>query len=421
MWSNNSAVRRLTAAVISELMPDGGRLGILERADRQGRRIERIRADLTDPFTLVLESIESPVEAHVRGKPTLLFGTNSYLGLNFHPDCIAAAEAAIRRDGVGSTASRVAGGTMQGHLELEREVAAFYGRRHATVFSTGFMANLGLITALVGKGDAVFLDAHSHASIVDAAKQSGALVRLFEHDSAQSLEDNFRRSAVPGARTLMVLEGVHSVLGDIADLPALLEVVRRDGAVSVVDEAHALGIYGENGRGACEHLGVEHLADIVVGTFSKSVGVIGGFCVSDLDALRGLRMMARSYIYSASLPPAVVAAARTALSIIAKDTDLRARLWDNVGYMRGVLASRDRRLTGDGPIGSLALPLSYGAHAQWEALLDRGIYVNLLLPPATPSGQINLRVSISAAHRREHLDTAAAALHEVTAGGVRPT
>lgn len=421
MWSNNSAVRRLATAVISELAPDIGRLGILDRADRQSRRVERILGGLIDPFTLVLDSIESPVEAHVRGKRTLLFGTNSYLGLNFHPDCIAAAEQAMRCNGVGSTASRVAGGTLSGHLALEQEVAALYGRRHATVFSTGFMANLGLITALVGKGDAIFLDAHSHASIVDAAKQSGALVRLFEHDSAGSLEDNFRRSAIPGARTLVVLEGVYSVLGDIANLPALLAVARRHGAVSVVDEAHALGIYGKNGRGACEHLGVEHLADIIVGTFSKSVGVIGGFCVSDLDALRGLRMMARSYIYSASLPPAVIAAARAALAIIAKDTALRERLWSNVAYVRGALEARGLPLTGDGPIGSQVLPLSYRAHAQWEALLDRGIYVNLLLPPATPSNQINLRVSISAAHRIEHLDAAVTALHEVLSGKARPT
>jgi 8-amino-7-oxononanoate synthase len=387
---------------------------ILQRAEMHAARLESLLPAGTSPLSAIVDDISSAVEAVVNGRKTLLFGTNSYLGLNFHPECIAAASAALHSHGTGSTASRVASGNSRDHVALEADIAAFYGRRHCVVYSTGFLANLGVITALAKRGDNIFLDAHCHASIIDACRLSGARFRLFRHNDPAHLERLMSRTKSRPGRTIVIAEGVYSVCGDIADLTSILSIAKAHGALTIVDEAHGFGIFGERGRGVSEALGVEHNVDIIVGTLSKSAGVIGGYSVTNLDALASLRIMARSYLYTASLPPAVVAAARTALRLIATDASLRKKVWANAALMRAALECAGLPVAASSStIGSIPLSDFRTGTAFWQKLLARGIYANALFPPATPDHRPVIRFSVSASHTVEHIETAVAAFAEV--------
>ena len=387
---------------------------ILSRAGGFSLSFDRLAGQHTNPLSLIIDDIRSPVEAVISGKPTILFGTNSYLGMNFRPECIHAAQEAAARHGVGSTASRVAAGNQTLHHELEADIAALHGRSDAIVFSTGFMANLGVIAALAREGDAIFLDAHCHASIHDACRLSGAAVQQFRHNDASDLARLFAQSTVPGPNTLVVTEGVYSVWGDVGELQAIAVVAKRSGAVVIVDEAHSLGMYGEHGRGVSEEQGIELQVDIIIGTFSKSVGLIGGYAVTDNPALRRLRFMSRPYLFTASLPPPIVAAARVAVDIIATDPQPRQRMWANATRLHAGLKDIGlQACAAPGPVGAIRMPGLMGGHGIWKALLDRGIYVNLLLPPATPDGEVLLRFSVSAAHSDVQIDTFVSVLRDV--------
>ena len=406
-------LRPLVAAGRQTPAPAGS---ILARAEAFGASFERLAGDRVNPLSLVIEDVVSPVHAVVGGRPTLLFGTNSYLGMNFRPECIRAAQAAAQRYGVGSTASRVAAGNHALHRSLEKEVAAFHGAAEAIVFSTGFMTNLGVISSLAREGDAIFLDAHCHASIIDACRLSGAHVFQFRHNDPADLARLFAESSIPGANTIVVVEGVYSVWGDVGDLKGIVGVAKSHGAIVIVDEAHALGMYGRNGRGVAELQGVEADVDIITGTFSKSVGLIGGYAATNRPQLRQLRFMARPYLFTASLPPPIVAAAREAVRLIATDPQPRAMLWANAAKLHAGLC--DIGLTPcapPGPVGSIRMQGLAGGYQFWKAALDRGIYVNLLMPPATPAGEVLLRYSVSAAHTDEHIETALAVLRDVSA------
>lgn len=394
---------------------DNGGNGILARADRLGNSLERLANSRTNPLSIVVDDVVDTVTAVVAGRRTVMFGTNSYLGLNFNPACIEASVEAARHYGTGSTASRVAAGNHRLHVMLEEDIAALYGRRDAVVFSTGFMANLGVISALARKGDMIFVDAHCHASIFDACRLSGAQVETFAHNDRSDLDSRFARSNVPGPQTLVICEGLYSVRGDLGELRGLTTVARRHGAVVIVDEAHSLGIYGRNGRGIAEHLGVEANVDVIVGTFSKSIGGIGGYAVSDSSALRAMRFMSRPYLYTASLPPPIVAAARRAVHLISAEPKLRDDLWRNARAMHDGLAGIGIRPCADpGPVGSIRMPGLAAGYEFWKALLDRGIYVNLLVPPATPDGEVVLRFSVSAAHTPDQIRAAVDAVAEVS-------
>ncbi len=387
---------------------------ILRRAGQFSDSADRLAAGHTNPFEIVIENVLGPVETQIGGRRTIMFGTNSYLGLNFHPACIKATQETSARYGTGSTASRVAAGNHAMHVALERDIASFYDCSQAVIYSTGFMANLAVISGLARDGDAIFLDAHSHASIFDAAKLSGAQVHTFAHNDPVDVERLFRESSIPGTRTVLVLESIYSVWGDIGDLNAIVAIAKRHGAFVVVDEAHGMGIYGKRGRGIVEHLGIEKEVDVIVGTFSKSVGVIGGFSVSNHAELRWLRMMARPYLYTASLPLPIVAAARAAIGIIASEPDLRETLWRNAERFHAGLRSIGLDVcAAAGPVGSIRKRSVKAGYEFWAALLSRGVYVNMLLPPATPNGEVLLRFSISAAHTPEQIDAALAAFREV--------
>ncbi len=290
---------------------------------------DAMRATGVDPFSVQFDTVTSPTEGVLKGKRTILLGTNNYLGLTFDPACVDAAVEATRTEGTGTTGSRIANGTYSDHVKLERALAGFFGRKHGMVFTTGYQANLGVLSAMVGKGDHLMLDADSHASIYDGAKLGYAEVIRFRHNSPDDLYKRLKRlEGQPGDR-LIVVEGIYSMMGDTAPLKEFAQVKRETGAYLLVDEAHSMGVLGENGRGVAERDGVEADVDYIVGTFSKSLGAIGGFCVADIDNFDILRVVSRPYMFTASLPPPVVASTLAALARIERDPGLRHRLAAN--------------------------------------------------------------------------------------------
>jgi len=369
--------------------------------------VSRFLKGRVNPFTLQLDEIKSPTEAMIQGRPTMLFGTNNYLGLNFDPTCRAAAAEALAKEGTGTTASRVASGSYSGHVNLEREIAEFFDRRTAIVFSTGFQANLGVISGLAGPGDIIMIDRDCHASIYDGCKLSGAKIVEFRHNDAEDADRLITEEGVPGHRVFIIVEGLYSVAGDMAPLPDFVKVKNKHGATLLVDEAHSFGTCGERGRGVAEAQGVERDVDIIIGTFSKSVGVIGGFATSDHPAFSDLRMLARSYLYTASLPPPVVAAARASVRRIGNGADLRERLWNNARRLYTALGEIGfDRLAELGPVIGVRMPGFVKGYKIWHTLLERGVYVNFLIPPSTPGGSVVLRCSLSAEHSDAQIDRA---------------
>jgi 8-amino-7-oxononanoate synthase len=340
--------------------------------------------------------------------------TNNYLGLTFDAACIDKAVEATRSQGTGTTGSRVANGTYEGHIKLEDALADFYGREHAMVFSTGYQANLGILSALVGRGDHLLLDADSHASIYDGSRLGHGEVIRFRHNSPDDLYKRLRRlSGAPGDR-LIVVEGIYSMLGDTAPLKEIAAVKRETGAYLLVDEAHSMGVLGENGRGLAEAAGVEDDVDFIVGTFSKSLGSVGGFCVSNDPDFDVMRIVCRPYMFTASLPPGVVASTLEALSRIRSEPALRHSLTRNAQRLyHGLQAMGFQTGPEPNPIVAVAMPNQEMAVAFWKLLLESGLYLNLAIPPATPSDVCLLRTSVSAAHTTAQIDTALATFADV--------
>jgi 8-amino-7-oxononanoate synthase len=358
-----------------------------------------------EKFNVIMEEVLSATEAVVNGRRVILAGTNNYLGLTYDSDCIAAAAAAARSEGTGTTGSRMANGTLSGHVALERELADFYGCRHAIVFSTGFVANLGMIAGLAGPGDVLLIDADCHASIYDGCRLSGADILRFRHNNPADLEKRLRRLKDRVENTIIIVEGIYSMLGDRAPLAEIAAVKQACGGYLMVDEAHSLGVLGENGRGLCEEAGVEDAVDFVVGTFSKSLGSIGGFCVSDHPELELVRYASRPYVFTASSSPSTIASTRKALEIIRTRPELRKRLRENAERLYSGLQAAGFRLGPDlTPVIAVRLEKTENAFSAWKQLLAEGVYVNLVLPPATPDGGSMLRCSVSAAHSPEQIE-----------------
>lgn len=360
-----------------------------------------------DPFDIRFDAILSPTEGVLNGRRVLLLGTNNYLGLTFDGECVAAGIRSLTGEGTGTTGSRIANGTYGAHRGLEDQLSRFFGRRHAMVFSTGYQANLGMLSALVGPGDHIVIDADSHASIYDGVRLSHALVTRFRHNDPDDLARRLGRLA-PAGNTLIVAEGIYSMLGDTAPLAEFAALKREFGAYLLVDEAHSLGVLGENGRGLSEAAGVEADVDFVVGTFSKSLGAVGGFCVSDVEDFDLLRLACRPYMFTASLPPSIIATVSAALVRMEAEPGLRQRLNVNCRRLYNALASAGFELGPEPtPIISIQVLSPEQAIAFWTRLVEAGIYINLALPPATPRGIALLRSSVSAAHSFEQLDEAA--------------
>ena len=359
-----------------------------------------------DPFAIVMEKVLSPTEAVIKGRKTILLGTYNYMGMTFDPDVIQAGKDALDQFGSGTNGSRMLNGTFQDHMEVEQALREFYGTSGAIVFSTGYMANLGMISTLAGKGDYVILDADSHASIYDGCKQGYAEIVRFRHNSVEDLDKRLGRLP-PEAGKLVVLEGVYSMLGDIAPLKEMVAVAKKHGAMVLSDEAHSMGFYGPNGRGVYEEQGLEGQVDFIVGTFSKSVGTVGGFCVSNHPKFEAIRLACRAYIFTASLPPSVVATAAASIRKLRHAHNKRAHLWENARTLHGNLKALGFKLgteTPDSAIIALILPTQEEAVGMWQALLEEGLYVNMARPPATPAGMYLLRCSLCAEHTAEQVE-----------------
>lgn len=354
-----------------------------------------------DPFAIVMEEVKSPTLAVIKGKETILLGTYNYMGMTFDPDVVAAGKKALDEFGSGTTGSRVLNGTYQTHKACEDALKDFYGTQHAMVFSTGYQANLGMISTLAGKGDYIVLDADSHASIYDGCFLGDAEIVRFRHNSVEDLDKRLGRLPAE-AQKLVVLEGVYSMLGDVAPLPEMVAAIRKHpNCMILVDEAHGMGFFGPNGRGVYEEQGVEKDIDFVVGTFSKSVGTVGGFCVSDHPKFEVLRLVCRPYVFTASLPPSVVATAATSIRKLMHASEKRAHLWENSQRLHKGLRDLGFKLGTETPqsaIIAVILTDQTQAVAMWQALLELGLYVNMARPPATPAGTFLLRCSLCAEH-----------------------
>lgn len=359
-----------------------------------------------DPTEVVFDSLISATEGVVKGHRTILAGTNNYLGLTFDQECIAAGVEALQTLGTGTTGSRMANGSYAGHGALEDELADFFQCPNAMVFSTGYAANLGVLTALLGKDDAVLLDSDAHASLYDGCRMSGADIFRFKHNDLRSLERRLARLGERAKRCLIVVEGMYSVLGDVAPLAEMVELKERFGASLLVDEAHSLGVYGERGCGVAELQGVLDKVDFIVGTFSKSLGAMGGFCASRHEVLSLFRYVSRPFMFTASPSPAVIATTREALRQLRKRPELKETLWSNARQLYSGLQDLGFELGPQvGPVVAVRCKDRETALANWNQLLKAGIYVNMMLPPATPDGGSFLRCSISAAHTTEQIKT----------------
>jgi glycine C-acetyltransferase/8-amino-7-oxononanoate synthase len=369
------------------------------------QREQLLSTGLTDPFNLVMERVESPTVAICNGRRTILLGTYNYMGMTFDPDVIAAGKQALDEYGSGTTGSRVLNGTYQGHRECEDALRDFYAMDHAMVFSTGYQANLGIISTMAGKDDYIILDTDSHASIYDGCSLGNAQIVAFRHNDVGALEKRLKRLPTDAGK-LVVLEGVYSMLGDTAPLKEMVAVSKAAGAMVLVDEAHSMGFIGEHGRGVAEAQGVIDDVDFIIGTFSKSVGTVGGFCVSNHPKFEILRLVCRPYVFTASLPPSVVATAATSIRKLMHGGNKRAHLLENSRRLHGGLKDLGFRLGTDEPqsaIIAVIMPdLERGA-AMWEALLHEGLYVNLARPPATPQGMTLLRCSLCAEHSSDQV------------------
>jgi len=353
-----------------------------------------------------IDSVSSATRGVIGGQEVVLAGTNNYMGLTFDPDVIQASQLALASSGSGTTGSRMANGSYGGHAALEGELAGAFGWPSAIVFSTGYQANLGTLSGLAADGEYLLVDADSHASIYDGCRLSRAQTVVFRHNDPANLDRRLARLGDDARRAVVVVEGLYSMLGDQPPLEEFVEVKKKHGAWLVVDEAHSFGVFGEHGLGLSEQAGVLDDVDFIVGTFSKSLAGIGGFCVSRHQELELLRLASRPYIFTASPSPAVIAGTRVALKKIIHGQALRAQLQRNIERLYTGARQMGYRLGSEtpGPVAAIILPDRATALAHWKGLLASGVYANLMIPPATPAGLNLLRISMSAAHSDEDVD-----------------
>ncbi len=364
------------------------------------------------PIATPMDAIHSATSATIDGRRVILAGTNNYLGLTYDAECRAAAIAAIETLGTGTTGSRMASGNYAGHRALEQELAKAFGWPACIVFSTGYQANLGAVSALAGEGDYLLIDADSHACIHDGCRLSNATTIRFRHNDPENLDRRLSRLGEDASRALIVVESLYSTLGDRAPLREIVDIKRRHGAWLLVDEAHSFGVFGEQGLGLCESLGLLDEVDFIVGTFSKSLGGVGGFCLGRHAEMEMMRMVSRPYIFTASPAPSVIAATHQALRRVLQGQDLRTRLWRHAERLYAEVTRLGYRLGTDvpGPVAALVFETREEAQALWQSLLDAGIYTNLMIPPATPAGVSLVRISLSAAHSDDDIHQIVSAL-----------
>ncbi|MEG2733833.1 MAG: aminotransferase class I/II-fold pyridoxal phosphate-dependent enzyme [Hafnia sp.] len=379
-------------------------MGLYDKFSRLAGEREQFCTSGINPFGTRIDEVYSATEGRIGNQKVILAGTNNYLGLTFDAQAIADGQDALATQGTGTTGSRMANGSYESHIALEHEIADFFDRPSAIVFSTGYTANLGIISALAGHGSVVLLDADSHASIYDACTLGGAEIIRFRHNDAKDLERRMIRLGDRAREAIIIVEGIYSMLGDVAPLAEIVDIKRRLGGYLIVDEAHSFGVMGATGRGLAEEVGVEQDVDIIVGTFSKSLASIGGFAVGS-KAMDVLRYASRPFIFTASPSPSCIASVRSVLKTIAKHPELRQKLWSNSHRLYSGLEKLGYEL---GSHISPVVPVIIGHKDDglriWRELIGLGVYVNLILPPAAPAGITLLRCSVNAAHTDEQID-----------------
>jgi len=368
--------------------------------------VDQLKAAGIYPYFKQLESEQAP-EVAIEGRRFIMFGSNNYLGLANDPRMKKAAVEAVEKYGTGVAGSRFLNGNTVMHAALEKKLAAFKGREAALVYATGYQMNLGVVSALVGKGDVVVIDKLDHASILDGCKLSNGEVRRFKHNSPADL-DRVLADIGPRPGKLVIVDGVFSMEGDICPVPEIVKVAKKHGARVIVDDAHATGVLGKGGRGTCEHFGLGHgEVDLVVGTCSKSFASVGGFVVGDERVINYIQHVSRSMIFSAALPPASVASISQAIDIIESEPERIKKLWDNSNY----LLKRFKEFGFDtGETQTPIIPIVIGddtlTFSMWKALYEAGLFTTPVVSPAVPPKRSLLRVVVSATHTREHLDRA---------------
>ena len=394
-------------------------IDLLDKHRSLAERHARMMQAGADAVGLTNEQLLSPTRAIINGRETILAGTNNYMGLTFDADCIQAGQEAMHKFGTGTTGSRIANGTYGLHKALEAELAKFLDRKHCIVFTTGYQANLGMLAGLAGPKDTIYLDADSHSSIYDGCTLSGAKLVRFRHNDATDLDKRLARSEGEEGGRLVVLEGIYSMLGDRAPLADFVAVKKQRGFQLLADEAHSFGVLGPHGRGLADEAGLEDDVDFVVGTFSKSVGAIGGFGAGNHPLFETLRYAMRPYMFSASSSPASIATSLAAVRKLAAEPQRRERLRVNsTRLFNGFKAlGLDMGCDTVSPVIAVKCPDEPSAIVMWNALLNAGVYVNIALPPGTPNKLCLLRCSVSAAHTDVEIDRIIALFGEVVAQG----
>lgn len=369
-------------------------------------RFERMMSMGVNAMGPTNDQILSPTRAIIRGKETILAGTNNYMGITFDPSCIKAGKKALAKYGTGTTGSRVANGNYAMHQELERELARFLNRKHCIVFTTGYQANLGMMSGLAGPRDTIFLDSDSHSSIYDGCTLSGAKLVRFRHNDAADLDKRLSRSEGEEGGRLVVLEGIYSMLGDRAPLKEFVEVKKKHGFQLLVDEAHSFGVLGPNGRGLADEVGLEAEADFIVGTFSKSIGSVGGFGAGDHPLFEVLRYAMRPYLFTASSSPATIATSLQAVRVLAKEPERRDRIRANSERLFNGFKGLGFEMGCEvvSPVIAVKCIDEISTIQMWNRILEAGVYVNIALPPGTPNRLCLLRCSVSAAHSFDDID-----------------
>lgn len=355
------------------------------------------------PYFQPIERSED-TEVWIRGERKVMVGSNNYLGLTHHPYVLEQARAALYRYGTGCTGSRFLNGTLDLHEKLEVHLASLMGQEAALVFSTGYQTNLGVLATLAGRGSVLVQDRLNHACLVDGAQLSGGELVRYPHGDLDALRRLLQRHREANG-ILLATDGVFSMEGDIVDLPAIAELAAEFGARLLVDDAHSVGVLGENGGGTAEHFGITEGVDLVMATFSKSFASIGGAIAGPEDVLHYLKHHARTLIFSASMPPSAVATVLACLDVMEREPERRERLWANASYLRSGLQSLGFDTVGsETPI----IPVSTGDMEQtfvfWRELFDAGVFTNPVLPPAVPDNSGRLRTSVMATHTTDQLD-----------------
>ncbi len=382
--------------------------------------------DKCDEYTLTRELRANDIYAYYRnisspqdpvvtmdGEKVIMLGSNNYLGLTNHPEVKEAAKAAVDKYGTGCAGSRLLNGTLDIHVELEDAIKRFMNAEAVLTFSTGFQVNLGVISCLLGRHDVAFLDNLNHASIIDGVRLGFAKSFKFKHNDMADLEAKLSRVDENKGR-MIIVDGVFSMEGDLCPLPELVALKKKYGTRLMVDDAHGLGVFGENGRGTAEHFGLESEVDLTMGTFSKSLATVGGFIVGPKQVVEYIRHHARAQIFSAATPPPMAAAVIAALKIIEREPERRKQLWENTNYMKRELVNLGFD-TGDSD--SPVIPIVVGdeetAFTMATRLQEEGVFANAIVTPAVPPGQSMIRTSYMATHNRSHLDQALTALKKV--------